>query len=143
MHPSHEVDRVYEALVLGTPDAHDLDRLARGVVVEGRRTAPAQVELITDPRRGAARSKGDETSVIRVTVHEGRTRQVRKMCDAIGHPVRKLRRVRIGPIQDHTLKSGTFRELTAEEVRKLRSAAHRSSPAQSSPQRTQSKNRGQ
>jgi len=141
MHPSHEVDRVYEALVLGTPDAHDLERLARGVVVEGRRTAPAQVELLTDQRRAAARPKGDETSVIRVTVHEGRTRQVRKMCDAIGHPVRKLRRVRIGPIRDATLKSGAFRELTGEEVRRLKSAARRSSPQKPSPQKAQSKNR--
>src|SRR3954467_10483831 len=55
-HPSHEVDRVYEAQVLGTPDAHDLDRLARGVVVGGHRTAPAQVELLTDRRRSSRKS---------------------------------------------------------------------------------------
>ena len=131
MHPSHEVDRVYEAQVLGTPDTHDLDRLGRGVVVDGRRTSPAVVELVTERKR-APKTKGDETSVIRVTVHEGRTRQVRKMCDAIGHPVRKLRRVRIGPLWDNTLKLGAFRELTADEVRRLKSAAR--SP---SPQRTQ------
>ena len=65
----------------------------------------------------------DETAIIRVTVHEGRTRQVRKMCDAIGHPVRKLRRIRIGPLTDSTLKIGAFRELSAEEVKRLRSAA--------------------
>jgi len=98
------------------------------------------VELISDQRRAAARSKGDETSVIRVTVHEGRTRQVRKMCDAIGHPVRKLRRVRIGPIRDTTLKPGAFRELTADEVRKLKSAAQHSLKSQrkdAKPQRSQ------
>ena len=121
-HPSHEVDRVYEAQVLGVPDAHDLDRLARGVVVEGRRTGPAMVELVSDRRRPARRSQGDDTSLIRVTIHEGRTRQVRKMCDAIGHPVRRLRRVRIGPLSDSTLKPGTFRELTSAEVRRLKSA---------------------
>ena len=126
MHPSHEVDRVYEAEVLGTPDQYDLDRLARGVVVEGRRTAPAVVELLTDRRRSTRTTKGDETSMIRVTVHEGRTRQVRKMCDAIGHPVRKLRRVRIGPLWDGALKLGTFRELTVEEVRKLKHASQHS-----------------
>ena len=136
MHPSHEVDRVYEAQVLGTPDAHDLDRLGRGVMVEGRRTAPAVVELLTDRRRSARKTK-DETSVIRVTVHEGRTRQVRKMCDAIGHPVRKLRRVRIGPIWDNTLKPGAFRELTAEEVRKLKSAARHSPKSQREDAETQ------
>jgi 23S rRNA pseudouridine2605 synthase len=136
-HPSHEVPRVYEAQILGTPDAHDLDRLARGIVVEGRRTSPAVVELLTDRRRSTKRAGDDETSVIRVTIHEGRTRQVRKMCDAIGHPVRKLRRVRIGPIYDGSLKPGTFRELTGEEVRRLKSAGR--SP---SPQRTQRKDKG-
>jgi pseudouridine synthase len=137
MHPSHEVDRVYDAVVLGTPDAHDLDRLARGVMVDGRRTAPAVVELVTDRRRSTTRTKGDETSLIRVTVHEGRTRQVRNMCDAIGHPVRKLRRIRIGPLWDKSLKPGAFRELTADEVKRLKSAGRKPSP-----QRTQSKNRG-
>jgi pseudouridine synthase len=125
MHPSHEIDRVYEAQVLGTPDAHDLDRLARGVVVEGRRTAPAEVELLTDRHHATKRPGKDETAVIRVTVHEGRTRQVRKMCDAIGHPVRKLRRIRIGPITDSTMKIGAFRELSAEEVKRLKSAIRR------------------
>src|SRR4029079_17038442 len=79
-HPRHEVERVYEAQVLGVPDAHDIDRLSRGIVIEGRRTSPAHVELV------GLRAEGD-TSVLRVTIHEGRTRQVRKMCDAIGHPV--------------------------------------------------------
>jgi 23S rRNA pseudouridine2605 synthase len=137
MHPSHEVERVYEAQILGVPDTHDLDRLARGVMVEGRRTAPAAVELLTDRGRATTRSTGDQTSVIRVTVHEGRTRQVRKMCDAIGHPVRKLRRIRIGPLSDSSLKPGAFRELTGEEIRRLKHAGR--SPL---PQRTQSKNRG-
>jgi len=114
MHPRHEVERVYEAHVLGVPDAHDIDRLSRGIVIEGRRTSPANVELLRERR-----TDGD-TSVLRVTIHEGRTRQVRKMADAIGHPVRTLRRVRIGPIADKGLKPGSYRELTAEEVRKLK-----------------------
>ena len=116
-HPRHEVERVYEAQVLGVPDAHDLDRLRRGIVIEGRRTSPAQVDLL-----GERRSEGD-TSVLRVTIHEGRTRQVRKMADAIGHPVRTLKRVRIGPIADKNLRLGTYRELTEDEVRRLRKAA--------------------
>ena len=123
-HPRHEVDRVYEAQVLGVPDAHDLDRLRRGIVIEGRRTSPAQVELVADRRSSKAppaRSRSaDETSLVRITIHEGRTRQVRKMADAIGHPVRTLRRIRIGPIADKTLKPGTYRELTPEEVRRLK-----------------------
>jgi len=129
-HPRHEVARVYEALVLGQPDAHDLDRLARGVVIEGRRTAPARVELVGDPRR-----EQGPTSILRITVNEGRTRQVRNMCDAIGHPVRALRRVRIGPLSDSRLKSGAYRELTAAEVAKLKAAGRTVQPQRS--QRTQ------
>ena len=115
MHPSHEVERVYEAEVLGRPDAHDVERLSRGVVIDGRRTSPAEVELLTSPKA----SRG-ETSLLRITIHEGRTRQVRKMCDAIGHPVRTLKRVRIGPIADRNLRLGAYRELTTDEVRKLK-----------------------
>ncbi len=116
-HPRHEVERVYEAQVLGVPDAHDLDRLRQGIVIEGRRTSPAQVELVAD-RRGTG-----TTSLLRVTIHEGRTRQVRKMADAIGHPVRTLKRVRIGPLTDRTLRLGTYRELTPDEVRRLKHSA--------------------
>jgi 23S rRNA pseudouridine2605 synthase len=113
-HPRHEVERVYDAQVLGVPDAHDIERLSKGIVLEGRRTSPAHVELVGGHR-------GDsETSVLRVTIHEGRSRQVRKMCDAIGHPVRTLRRIRIGPIVDKNLRLGAYRELTAEEVRRLK-----------------------
>src|SRR5688572_14348946 len=113
-HPRHEVDRVYEAQVLGVPDAHDLDRLSRGIMLEGRRTAAAHVELLRERR-----TEGD-TSVLRITIHEGRSRQVRKMADAIGHPVRTLKRVRIGPLADKALRVGAFRELTEEEVRRLK-----------------------
>ena len=133
-HPRHEVERVYEAQVLGVPDAHDIDRLSRGIVIEGRRTSPAGIELLGDRR-----ASGD-TSVLRVTIHEGRTRQVRKMCDAIGHPVRALRRVRIGPIVDKNLRLGAYRELTADEVRRLKNTGKKSLPrpsARTSPQRTQ------
>jgi pseudouridine synthase len=119
-HPRHEVERVYEAEVLGVPDAHDLARLRQGIVIDKRRTSPAQVDLVTDRR-----TAGD-TSLLRVTIHEGRTRQVRKMGDAIGHPVRSLRRVRIGPIADRHLRAGAYRELTPDEVRKLKHAGRSS-----------------
>jgi pseudouridine synthase len=125
-HPRHEVERVYEAQVLGVPDAHDLDRLRRGIVIDGRRTSPAEVELLVERRPSGQhpeRKKSDETSVLRVTIHEGRTRQVRKMADAIGHPVRALKRVRIGPIADKKLKPGTYRELTPDEVHRLKKSA--------------------
>jgi 23S rRNA pseudouridine2605 synthase len=108
-HPSHGVERVYEARVLGVPDNHDLDRLARGINIDGKRTGPAEVVF----RRGA----------LVITVREGRNRQVRKMCDAIGHPVTNLKRVAIGPLRDDAMKAGQWRELTEAELRKLRAAA--------------------
>jgi 23S rRNA pseudouridine2605 synthase len=115
-HPSHEVPRVYEARVLGVPDAHDLDRLSRGLVIDGRRTAPAEVRLL--PQR---HDQADATIVI--TLHEGRNRQVRDMCDAIGHPVEHLKRVAIGALRDPKLKLGHWRPLTDEEVTRLKEAA--------------------
>ena len=114
-HPSHGVERIYEARVLGIPDAHDLQRLARGIVIEGRRTAPAHVELMPGRR-------DDAHGTLRITLHEGRNRQVRNMCEAIGHPVDRLRRVAIGPIRDDRLKVGQWRELRTEEVDRLRNA---------------------
>jgi pseudouridine synthase len=133
-HPKHEVERVYEAQVLGVPDAHDIERLSRGIVIEGRRTAPAQIELLRERRTES------DTSVLRVTIHEGRTRQVRKMADAIGHPVRSLKRVRIGPIADKSLKLGMFRELAPDEVRKLKHSGRQAQPG-SSQEKTKKTNR--
>ena len=132
-HPKHEVERVYEAQVLGVPDAHDIDRLSRGIVIEGRRTSPAHVELLRERR-----TEG-ETSVLRVTIHEGRSRQVRKMADAIGHPVRTLRRVRIGPIADRSLRVGSFRELTPEEVRRLKKSGKPTKAPSSAREKTNAK----
>jgi 23S rRNA pseudouridine2605 synthase len=106
-HPRHGVPRVYEARVLGEPDAHDLRRLSKGVVIDGRRTEPAKVASL-GPNQ------------LRITVHEGRNRQVRKMCEAIGHPVTELRRVSVGPIRDSKLKLGQWRELSPQEVESLR-----------------------
>src|SRR5204862_7461328 len=85
-------------------------------------------ESALPPRLGGAprAARGDTTStVLRITVHEGRHRQVRKMCEAIGHPVTNLKRVASGPIRDQTLKPGHWRELTAREVERLRAATDR------------------
>ena len=109
-HPRHGVARVYEVRVLGDPDAHDIARLSKGVTIDGRRTAPADVVAL-------------EPGLLRVMVREGRNRQVRKMCDAIGHPVTALRRVAIGPIRDAKLKVGQWRELTPREVEQLHKAS--------------------
>ena len=119
-HPSREVEREYHAWVLGTPDGHDLERLRRGIVIEGRRTAPARVEVMHVGRG----SRRDQVQ-LRFVLREGRNRQVRRMCEAVGHPVVDLARVRFGPIADAHLGSGAFRELTAEEVKRLIRAAGR------------------
>jgi 23S rRNA pseudouridine2605 synthase len=113
-HPSHGVARVYEARVLGSLDDRDLRRLAKGIEVEGRHTAPAEIERLSD--------RSDRTT-IRLTLTEGRNRQIRKMCEAIGHPVEYLRRVAIGPIRDTRLKVGEWRPLSAAEVTRLKHAA--------------------
>jgi len=117
-HPSHGVDREYEVRVRGVPDRYSLDRLAHGIVVEGRRTAPAGVRLIR-----TIESAGGAQTLLSLVIHEGRKRQVRHMCDAIGHPVVRLRRVRIGPIKDERLATGEFRELTVAEVAALKRTA--------------------
>jgi 23S rRNA pseudouridine2605 synthase len=115
-HPSHGVARVYEASVLGIPDAHDLDRLQRGMVIEGRRMRAADVTLLPVKRDATG-------ATLVITLREGRNRQVRNMCEAIGHPVTHLTRVAIGPIRDARLKVGFWRELSEEEVERLKKAA--------------------
>ncbi len=121
MHPRHGVARVYEARVLGVPDAHDLSRLKSGVRLDGRKTAPTEVRLAELAETRKARPDGPRAqTLLLITVHEGRNRQVRRMCDAIGHPVTSLKRVAFGPIRDPRLKPGHWRELTNDEVKKLR-----------------------
>jgi len=112
-HPRYELERAYEAVVEGVPDERDLERLRRGVPIDGERTQPARVKLL----RVLAGKK--EQSMLEIILREGRNRQVRKMCDAIAHPVARLRRVRIGAIKDPKLRPGQFRELTDAEVRSL------------------------
>lgn len=116
-HPSHEVERVYDAVVVGNPSDEALEKLRRGVFLEGRRTAPAVI------RRGGTtgKSRRELTKVI-ITLREGRNRQVRRMMASIGHPVRKLMRVKMGPISLGPLKPGQWRDLTPKEVEKLKAA---------------------
>ena len=87
--------------MLGAPDEHDLERLRRGVLIDGRRTAPATVSLV---HHGRGKRAGQ--TLLSITIREGRNRQVRRMCEAIGHPVESLTRVRIGPIRDAKLPAG-------------------------------------
>ena len=116
-HPRHGVAREYQVRVRGVPDHHALERLGRGIMLEGRRTAPAEVTLekVFDGEDGSQ-------AVLSVVIHEGRNRQVRNMCDAIGHPVIRLKRVRIGPISDERIRPGEFRDLTDREIAQLKRA---------------------
>jgi 23S rRNA pseudouridine2605 synthase len=123
-HPRHGVEREYHAWVLGHPDDRDLQRLSRGVVIEGRRTQPSEVVVVH-----AGRGKRAGHTLLGITVREGRNRQVRRMCEAIGHPVDTLTRVRIGPLRDPQLRPGQFRDLTPQEVRRLKAAVRTPAPA--------------
>ncbi|MCY4074115.1 MAG: pseudouridine synthase [Acidobacteria bacterium] len=117
-HPRHGVPRVYEATVRGVPTEARLRRLAAGVPVDGRRAAPAGVRLLVN--RFAKRT---DESRLRIVLREGRNRQVRRMLEAIGHPVRRLRRVEMGPLRLGRLRPGAVRELAPAEVTALRQAA--------------------
>jgi len=112
-HPSFGVEKEYLAEVHGTPTPGELRRLRQGIELEDGMTAPAKASLV--PPRG-----------LRLTIHEGRNRQVRRMCDAIGHPVVRLVRTRIGPITDRRLPPGRWRPMTTEEVRALEESVARS-----------------
>ncbi len=112
-HPRFGVEKEYLAEVTGVPGPGALRRLREGIVLDdGETTAPARV---------AAVSPG----VIRLVIHEGRNRQVRRMCEAAGHPVVRLVRTRIGPIADRSLPPGAWRALDSSEVRSLTQAALR------------------
>ena len=113
-HPRHELERTYEALVEGVPDERDLERLRKGVPIDGQRTLPAQVRI-----RRSHKTRHGEQTVLEIVIREGRNRQVRKMCDSIAHPVARLRRVKFGAITDSKLRPGQFRDLTPAELRRL------------------------
>lgn len=119
-HPRHGVEREYHVRVRGVPEERQIERLARGIMVEGRRTAPAEIQL-----HKVIEGESGQQAVLSVVIREGRNRQVRNMCDAIGHPVMRLRRVRIGPITDDHIRPGEFRDLDEREVKALQRAAGR------------------
>lgn len=108
-HPSYGVEKEYVAEVDGEPGRAALRSLREGVELDDGMTAEARASLM-DP------------SVVKLTIHEGRNRQVRRMCEAVGHPVVRLVRTRVGPIADRSLAPGSFRELAVEELRSLEQA---------------------
>lgn len=111
LHPSHEVDKTYLAKVSNRVEEESIRRLRAGVQLDGRLTSPAHVRVV--------RYEAFDT-VLLVTIHEGRYRQVRRMFEAVGHQVVQLKRVGFGPIQLGDLPRGTWRQLTPNEIRKLK-----------------------
>lgn len=113
-HPRHHVPKEYLALVDGVPAEAILRKLRAGIELEDGRTAPAEVELV-----GSVRGR----SQVRVVIREGRNRQVRRMLEAVGHPVRDLQRTAFGPLRLGRLKEGDWRRLRQPEIEELRKAA--------------------
>jgi 23S rRNA pseudouridine2605 synthase len=112
-HPRYNLDKEYHAIVEGIPDEKSLNKLRDGVFIEGGKTAPAQVSIIHAEER-------TRTTSLKIIIHEGRKRQVRYMCDAVGHPVIKLTRTRIGPFVVRGLKPGECVLMGQKDLQKLR-----------------------
>ncbi len=115
-HPRHGVEKTYLAEVRGAPSRAALRTLREGVALDDGVTEPARVRVVG--RRGDA-------TALELTIHEGRNRQVRRMCDAVGHPVTRLVRTRVGPLRDDRLGPGEWRPLSGAETRALYEAASR------------------
>lgn len=110
LHPSHQVNKTYEAWVEGCPSEKSLQRLRQGLQLDDGPTQPAHVERVA--------CRQNET-LVRLTIHEGRKRQVKRMMAAVGHPVVRLHRKRFGPLELGDLPCGQYRELTQSEVEAL------------------------
>ena len=110
-HPRFGIEKEYQVVVEGAPDEKALKALREGVFIEGRRTAPAKVEML----HSEARSSG-----LKITLHEGRKRQIRLMCEVIGHHVISLKRTRLGPLYVKGMRPGECKMLGKKEVDDLR-----------------------
>ncbi|MGB9867086.1 MAG: pseudouridine synthase [Bacillota bacterium] len=111
MHPRYGVKKVYLAQVRGVPTSHALEALKNGVSVEGAICKAAEVKLL---------SAGRQRAELELVMHEGRKREIRLMCQAIGHPVLNLKRVQIGPVRLGQMQPGEVRSLTPEELASIR-----------------------
>ncbi|WP_416826774.1 23S rRNA pseudouridine(2605) synthase RluB [Ectobacillus polymachus] len=119
MHPKHEIEKIYIAKVKGVLDREKLNMLERGVMLEDGKTAPARVKLLGGDRR-------KETAIVQLTIHEGRNRQVRRMLEAVGCKVVKLKREQYAFLDLGILRPGDARQLSPHEVKQLRTLAMKS-----------------
>ena len=117
-HPSMHVPKTYRVTVRPAVNEEQLTKLAMGIVIDGQQTMPAQVRVVTQESGRV---------VLEITLYEGRNRQIRKMCEALGLEVARLKRTAYGPIKLGMLQPGEYRRLTLEEVKKLRNASSRRS----------------
>ena len=116
-HPSHEYAKVYRVTVRPSVNDDILFNLRNGIEIDGRMTAPCEVTVLTEE---------ENRVVLEFILHEGRNRQIRKMCESQGLEVARLKRISIGPVKLGMLKQGDYRELTEQDVKKLlRSAGHK------------------
>ena len=113
LHPRFKVEKAYHVTVQGRPSRNDIQRLQEGIEIEGRRTLPCRIRILGTTRR---------TTFFEVTLKEGRKRQIRNMFSAVAHPVRRLCRVRMGPLELGDLPPGRHRPLKEAEVSSLRKA---------------------
>jgi 23S rRNA pseudouridine2605 synthase len=111
LHPSKKISKTYLVKVKGVPEGKEFDKLRKGVMLEDGRTAPAKVKMIR---------KTKLNSWLEITIHEGKKRQVRRMLEEVGHPVLKLRRIRIDGIALGDLEMGKYRYLSVEEINKIK-----------------------
>ena len=114
-HPKHGSVKTYHVKVRGVPQDRLIEKLERGITIDGKRTLPCEIARM----KTTGRTDDEGNSWFEVRLREGRTQQIRKMFQAVGHPVSKLRRVAIGPISDPKLTPGVWRELTKNEVKQL------------------------
>lgn len=115
-HPRYHLEKIYEVKVSSHPNERQLERLKRGVVLDGTRTLPPEISIL---------ESNPSSTLLQFVITEGKNRQIRRMCEAVGLVVKELRRVAIGPIQLKTLRSGQYRFLTASELTKLQAMFHK------------------
>jgi 23S rRNA pseudouridine2605 synthase len=111
-HPSYEVHKSYSALIKGIPPEEVLNKFEEGINLDGEITAPAKIKI--------KRTLEDQTCVVEIQLREGKNRQVRRMCEALGYPVLSLKRISIGPLRIGVLGEGQYRHLTDKEIASLK-----------------------
>lgn len=113
-HPRHQMQKVYRAEIMGRLSDSDIESFKRGIVIDDYKTAPAGIQII---------NSAQDRSVVEVTIHEGKNRQVRNMFEALNHPVVRLKRVAIGFVEISGLEEGKWRYLSKNEILRLKESA--------------------